>query len=145
MSTTYVDRMGRTVPSDRIAGPGCLYVGNLHRGRVALSLSGQRMKVVSQNEGSTTVRITKPARTFSRPDGSVARIRAATDDLTIARGTIVRPLVDRGHVPERDTYPRADASDSDSTSSSAFARSGKPSGAYPTASADASASHVRNG
>lgn len=92
-ATPYRDGRGRTEPGDRVAGPGHLYVGNLHRGRVAMSTTGERMKVISQGEGSTTVRITKPGTAFTRKDGSVGRIRQTTEDLTIARGTVVRPLV----------------------------------------------------
>jgi len=90
--STYVDHAGRTEPGDGIAGPGHLYVGNLHRGRVVYATTGERMKVITQSEGSTTVRVTKPGTVFTRRDGSVGRIRTATEDRTIARGTIVRPV-----------------------------------------------------
>jgi len=92
-ATPYRDARGRTEPADRIAGPGHLYVGNLHRGRVVMSTTGERMKVVNQGEGSTTVRVTRPGTAFTRKDGSVGRIQQATEDRTIARGTVVRPLV----------------------------------------------------
>lgn len=90
-ATPYRDGLGRTEPSEKIAGPGHLYVGNLARGRVVETTTGERMKVVTQGEGSTTVRITKPGTAFTRRDGSVGQIRQSTDELTIARGTIVRP------------------------------------------------------
>lgn len=91
-ATPYRDGLGHSAPSDRIAGPGHVYLGNLHRGRVAITTTGKRVKVVSQNEGSTTVRVSKPGAVFTRQDGSVGKISASSDELTIARGTIVRPL-----------------------------------------------------
>lgn len=89
-ATPYRDNLGHAEPA--FAGPGAMYVGNLHRGRVAETTTGQRVKVVSQNEGSTTVRVSRPGATFTRRDGSVGTIGRSTDDLTIARGTVVRPI-----------------------------------------------------
>jgi hypothetical protein len=91
-TTPYVDHMGRTEPHERIAGPGHLYVGNLHRGRVVEATTGERLKVITQGEGSTTVRVTKPGTALTRRDGSVGRIHSSTEERTIARGTVVRPI-----------------------------------------------------
>lgn len=86
----YLDDQGRSTPPDGWYGPGYVYIGSLNRNRVAtLPGSGKRVKVVSQNEGSTTVRVSKPNRSFTTGDGERVDIHA-TGLTVISRGTVVK-------------------------------------------------------
>jgi hypothetical protein len=87
----YRDPLGRTKPGPGIAGPDHVYVGNLHRGRVAIDTLGRRLKIVSQSEGSTTVARSAPGRSFRTADGKDVAIRGGREVLTLARGAVVLP------------------------------------------------------
>lgn len=90
ITEAYVDPTGRTTPPASW-GPGLAYLGNLNRGRVCTDHHGARLKVVSQNVGSTTVRRSgSTGRTFTRADGSVANLGPTSEVITLARGTVVR-------------------------------------------------------
>ncbi|MDH5279565.1 MAG: hypothetical protein OEW52_00280 [Thermoleophilia bacterium] len=89
-SEAYRDHAGRTTPPSSW-GPGLAYLGNLGRGRVCTDHRGARLKVLAQNVGSTTVRRSgSAARTFTRADGSVAQLGPTSEEITLARGTVVR-------------------------------------------------------
>jgi hypothetical protein len=84
MSETYTDLRGRTAPPEGWYGPGHVYLGTLHRGRVCYDTEGRRMKIVRQGAGSTVVRRagqpkTIKGRTFTPPE-----------TLTLAPSTAVR-------------------------------------------------------
>ncbi len=88
---TDLDIYGLTHPPDGWYGPGHVYLGSLRKGRVAyLTGSGKRVKVVHQGEGSTTVQIRRPDKTFTTDDG--AEVSFGTTGLTtLSRGTVVLP------------------------------------------------------
>lgn len=86
----YLDDQGRSTPPDGWYGPGHVYLGSLCRRRVArLTGSGKRVKVVSQNEGSTTVKVAKPSRSFMTRDGERVNING-TNLVPLSRGTVVK-------------------------------------------------------
>ena len=86
----YADEQGRETPPDGWYGPGHVYLGSLNRGRVAtLPGSGRKLKVHSQNEGSTTVRVSNPGRTFTTKDHAEVTIKESTGLTTMSRGTVV--------------------------------------------------------
>lgn len=86
----YLDDQGRSTPPDGLYGPGHVYLGSLGRNRVAtLTGSRKRVKIVSQNEGSTTVRMPRPRRSFVTNGGERVEINA-TGLVPLSRGTVVK-------------------------------------------------------
>ena len=86
----YLDDQGRSTPPDGWYGPGHVYLGSLGRNRVArLTGSGKRVKIVSKNEGSTTVKVAKPSKSFMTRNGDRVDING-TSLVPLSRGTVVK-------------------------------------------------------
>lgn len=82
---TYTDLHGNETPPANIEGEGMVYLGSLHRNRVAFDHMGRKLKVLAQNEGSVTVRRAGAPKTIN------GRTFTPPETITLARATIVRP------------------------------------------------------
>lgn len=80
----YRDHAGRTEPDEE----GCYYIGNLRRGSV-VTWGGPPVKIVSQNEGSTTVTRGRRKRKEWVGTKQVTKV-TPKKAWTISRGTVVR-------------------------------------------------------
>ena len=97
----YRDSQGRTVPPAKVYGSSVFYIGNVTNGRVVFTESGNKMRVIRQSHGATSVAVAKPGREFTTREGGVVKIRATTGITSISRGTIVTAMPGE-EVPMRD-------------------------------------------
>lgn len=82
--------MSAPVPvPDGFYGPGHFQIGSFHRGRVVYDTNGRRMKIESQGNGSTTVRVKgRPVTIRAGMTGS--RSFTPSESITVAKTTAVR-------------------------------------------------------
>ena len=79
----FVDYDGNDTPA---FAPGCVYLGNLRRGRVCYDHRGTKLKVLARGMGSVTVRYSGGAKRVIRGRAFTAPHKPTT----LARGTVVQ-------------------------------------------------------